>query len=289
MTFRFDFEYPQRRSSFETVLHSTLHPDQPLWVHRIRTSPGYNTSTLARHSIAVHLGKSVIIGHARERSVRLDWFRPGDAIFIPTGNPIHYAHAETVDALYIDVLPAALNETAAQIGIDPQQLRLVEKLGVNDPFLFRIGNELLGELSSPLLGGQLYFEALSMQIMIHLLRNYATSSETPVPTESEDVESLRMRFRPVIDYVQAHYDQDISLKELAHLVYLTPAHFSRLFKRAYGFSPYQYVIQQRVEAARQLLSDPSLTVTDVALRVGFADHSHLIRHYKRVIGTTPRV
>jgi AraC family transcriptional regulator len=48
------------------------------------------------------------------------------------------------------------------------------------------------------------------------------------------------------------------------------------------------VIQQRVTAARNLLQDPSLTLTEIALEVGFADHSHLTRHYKRLTGTNPR-
>jgi AraC family transcriptional regulator len=55
-----------------------------------------------------------------------------------------------------------------------------------------------------------------------------------------------------------------------------------------GLSPYQYVIQCRVERARLLLQRGDLTIEQVALLVGFADQSHLTYHFKRLIGVTPK-
>jgi AraC family transcriptional regulator len=129
---------------------------------------------------------------------------------------------------------------------------------------------------------------LISQVVIHLLRYYTRTPALIKPLETEAVEVLQARLRPVIEYVQTHYSEDLSLKRLADLLYLTPSHFSRLFKQAFGLSPYQFVIQQRVNAARNLLQDPSLTLTEIALEVGFADHSHLSRHYKRLTGKNPR-
>jgi AraC family transcriptional regulator len=288
MTFRFEIDYPHKRSTFETLFSSGLHSDQSLWVNHVRTSPGFNTSLLPRHVIGLHLGKSVVIAHAREKSKHVHYFRPGDTVFTPMGDPVHYAHPEPVDALYIDILPAALEQTAEQIGIDPTTITFVDKYGANDSLLFRIGSDLLTELRSQEAGSQLYFETLSTQIMLHLLRHYTAAPDRLRRTDFADEQLLHERFRPVVEYVQTHFSDDISLKTLADLVYLTPAHFSRLFKRAFGLSPYQYVLQKRVDAARHLLNDPALTVADVALRVGFADHSHLSRHYKRLIGSAPR-
>jgi AraC family transcriptional regulator len=61
-----------------------------------------------------------------------------------------------------------------------------------------------------------------------------------------------------------------------------------LFKQSTGLTPHQYVIQCRVERAKQLLLQGELTIADIAYRVGFANQSHLNRHFKRLFGVTPK-
>lgn len=74
---------------------------------------------------------------------------------------------------------------------------------------------------------------------------------------------------------------------MAACLNLSTSYFTRLFKETTGLSPYQYVIQCRVECARHLLCDLNLTVAEVAQRVGFTDQSHLHHHFKRSLGVTP--
>ena len=94
--------------------------------------------------------------------------------------------------------------------------------------------------------------------------------------------------RRVIEYVDAYLDQDLALVELAAIVSLSPNYFTRLFKQSTGFTPHQYVIQQRVERAKRLLLESKLAIADIALEVGFAHQSHLNRHFKRWVGVTPK-
>lgn len=87
-------------------------------------------------------------------------------------------------------------------------------------------------------------------------------------------------------YIHAHLEQDISLDEISQVAHLSKYHFVRLFRRHYGITPHQYVINCRINAARRALSQGA-TAGDVALRFGFADTSHFNRRFKRIYAVTP--
>jgi AraC-like DNA-binding protein len=90
----------------------------------------------------------------------------------------------------------------------------------------------------------------------------------------------------IVEYLDAHLAEDISVEVLARIAGLRPAHFSLQFRRSFGEPPHRHVIRMRVERARQLIergADPSAA----ALTVGFYDQSHLARHMRRMLGVTP--
>jgi AraC-like DNA-binding protein len=80
----------------------------------------------------------------------------------------------------------------------------------------------------------------------------------------------------------------LSLAELAETLNLSPTYFASAFKQAIEISPRQYVIQQRVEQAKLMLSKTDLAISDVVLQVGFASQSHLNQQFKRLPGMTPK-
>jgi AraC family transcriptional regulator len=78
------------------------------------------------------------------------------------------------------------------------------------------------------------------------------------------------------------------LTELAALVQISPHYFSQLFKQSTGTTPHKFVISCRVERAKELLLQGQLTIAEVAFIVGFANQSHLNRHFKKILNVTPR-
>ncbi|CAN7762626.1 AraC family ligand binding domain-containing protein [Mesorhizobium sp. LjNodule214] len=94
------------------------------------------------------------------------------------------------------------------------------------------------------------------------------------------------RFRDVCDFIHAHFDEVLQLAALAALAGCSKATLIDGFKAHFGLPPTRYLIQVRIDEARRLLRRGH-HVAEVAVAVGFADQSHLTRHFKAVLGVTP--
>ncbi|HEY8529516.1 MAG TPA: AraC family transcriptional regulator [Paenibacillaceae bacterium] len=89
-------------------------------------------------------------------------------------------------------------------------------------------------------------------------------------------------------YVRENLHEPISLSKMSELFYVSPEHLTRLFSKVKGMSFYQYVQMQRImESVKIMESRPDLSITDVALSVGYVDSSHFIRVFKKIMGQTP--
>ncbi|GHC35776.1 helix-turn-helix transcriptional regulator [Aidingimonas halophila] len=89
------------------------------------------------------------------------------------------------------------------------------------------------------------------------------------------------------EYIHSHLSEDVSLDDISQAAHLSKYHFLRLFRRQFGMTPHQYVINCRVNAARAAL-DAGTSLNEVAFQYGFADLSHFNRRFKRIYGMTPR-
>ena len=96
------------------------------------------------------------------------------------------------------------------------------------------------------------------------------------------------RLRRVTEHIQGNLDQDLTLARLGAVACMSPFHFARLFKSTTGLPPHRFVLRARVDHARALLTDPTLSIQQVAQVVGFRTPSHFTAVFRRVTGTTPR-
>jgi AraC-like DNA-binding protein len=94
--------------------------------------------------------------------------------------------------------------------------------------------------------------------------------------------------RRVWEYMQAHLSESIDLSMLAAVAGLSMHHFAREFKHSAGVTPHHYLIRKRIERAQQMLAQTDLSLAEVAYAVGFSDQGHLARHFRGLLGTTPR-
>lgn len=96
-----------------------------------------------------------------------------------------------------------------------------------------------------------------------------------------------LHLRRAKDLVDRAYAEPLDVAALARHAHVSPAHFSRRFKAAFGETPYQYVLTRRIERAQELLRNTDLPVTDVCLEVGFQSLGSFSSAFSRVAGTTP--
>ncbi|MDP3070977.1 MAG: AraC family transcriptional regulator [Opitutaceae bacterium] len=89
-------------------------------------------------------------------------------------------------------------------------------------------------------------------------------------------------------YVREHLPERLTLAQLAWVVGLSPSYFGQMFRSGHGSTPIAYVISQRVQRARKLLTVGHLSVKEIAHEVGFADQSQMARHFRAADLATPR-
>ena len=241
---------------------------------------------LSEHWLSLPLGKPAQLTQQRDDRFHESIVQKGHSIFVPAGQPSYWRReaSETDETrLHIHLQPALVRQVAQTSEL--AQIDLVNCFSKHDLHLHQMAMLLLSELKSDGIMGQLYVEALTQVLIIHLLRHYSTATQNVVPKHGSLTAS---QVRQAIDYVQAHLEQNLSLAEIAAAINISPTYFSRLFKRATGSSPHQYVIQQRVERAKVLLKTTDLAIANVAFQVGFSSQSHLTQHFKRLTGVTPK-
>jgi AraC family transcriptional regulator len=211
----------------------------------------------------------------------------GSIIIIPAGRPTWWDWHGPCESSQVQLRPQLLSRVAAEaLDLDPDRVSLPPAYGLPHPEVRAAVLALDAELRGGGAGGRLLAESLGNFLAVHLLRRFAPRR----PAEARTGGVLpKHKLRAVIDYIHEHLDAELSLDHLAGVAHVSPYHFARLFKNSTGLPPHQYVIACRVERAKELLRGrrrPQLA--EVATEVGFSDQSHFTRHFKRLVGVTPR-
>ena len=119
----------------------------------------------------------------------------------------------------------------------------------------------------------------------HRLRERPAVPDTPAVTEAET--HAQQLVRRILDHVHQHYDQPLALKELATVIGLNAAYLSDLFTRTVGLSFRKYLAAFRLDKAKELLSDPTKQIAEVAYAVGYTDANQFRRAFKHWTGLAP--
>jgi AraC-like DNA-binding protein len=204
----------------------------------------------------------------------------GDTVVTPPGE-VHenWVTSETGISFYSVYLPAAfLADLASQIAGQASErefpLMHVRDAEIAQAFL----RAYAAEKSA---GSRLECEAAWFQLF-HLLLARTGMDPQSGTTERKDIAMLSRVRR----YIEENFAEPISLADLSKLTDLSAFHIHRLFSRDAGMPPHAYQNQVRVNRAKQLLRSGE-SLSEIAAATGFADQSHLTRHFRRLVGLPP--
>jgi AraC family transcriptional regulator len=168
-----------------------------------------------------------------------------------------------------------MRQDAAQPDLS-HPIRDLNDLVIRDPLAEMLGRTLIER--GPAVD-RLYAQTIGQTLVMHVAR-----LEPPRST----VNALpKWRLKRVQEYVDAHLDERISLADLAKVVGLSRMHFAAQFRAATGYRPHDYLLHQRIESAKAILSGTDMPLAEIALTVGFQAQAHFSTVFKRLTGETP--
>lgn len=239
------------------------------------------------HTLHVTLG-----GGTRRTVVRVDGRDdydgadvPGVVSFVPAGRRHHGWYAGgwfEVATLQLD--PSTVDSIIGH-AVDSNAIEFIPAVNRRDRLIHQVVLNLKDEMATGGVLGDLFVETLVATLATQLVREYSNLT----PRRAAHPPGLAAdRLRRVLDYINDNLGSDIRLVMLATLADVSPDHLGRAFKQAIGLSPHRYVIERRLERAKELLTTSNRPLSEIAYGLGFSSQSHFTTAFRRFLGMTPR-
>ncbi|MEM7684481.1 MAG: AraC family transcriptional regulator [Pseudomonadota bacterium] len=210
---------------------------------------------------------------------------PGHFSLLSHSMQSHWNWTEGLVVSHVYLTDGLMTRVARDIADkDVGRVSLHDVLQGSDPVVSHIADQLTIEAAENGPAGELYAEALSVQLAVHLLRNYASiegrNAGGPAGLSQRQLKLLE-------DYVEAHLHEPLSLKELASVLHLGVWTFNRHLRASVGLPGYAFVQRKRMERACTMLREPGRALKEVAAACGFSDQSHMTRSFRKALDMTP--
>jgi AraC family transcriptional regulator len=167
---------------------------------------------------------------------------------------------------------------------NPDRIDLLASPPQPDPLIFSITQIINAQAQHRSLISLEYIDQVTTVLATHLQKSYCSTVFKP-PDDSHVLswKQLQLLYR----YIENNLEETIPLQDLANLVGVSLYYFIRLFRRSTGETPAQYIMSRRLKRAIYLLNTTDLEIGMIARQVGFYDHSHLCRSFRKQLSTTP--
>jgi AraC family transcriptional regulator len=191
--------------------------------------------------------------------------------------------AEPFEAVLVIISTPLFNAALEEVfGQNAANARLRDVSGFEDVRLVSLLQQLRDEVSMPA-ASPLFVRSVGQALAVHLARNYAEASDA-----GSEISGLPpFKLRRITDWMAENLAEEFNLARLAGQVGMSEFHFNRLFKRATGVPPSQYLIRLRIDAARRLLRETTRSVIEIGNEVGYTNPSHFARIFRKETGLTP--
>jgi len=235
--------------------------------------------------VAVHLTREAPQGceiWLGDRCFRvMEWPIGGIGIYDLELN-LSFRNRGPVDWVHYYIPQSMLETLADDLGI-PSVQTLECSFGAADPVLHRMTEMILPALDGSTRFAELFLDHYRLLLCTHVMKTYGSSAA---------VKAYRGGLAPwqkrrVMELLTEHLDGSVRLATLAEECGLSVSHFARSFRRTFGRSAHQFLILQRIEKAKALLSASMCALSDAALEAGFSDQAAFSRTFKAVVGISP--
>jgi AraC family transcriptional regulator len=196
------------------------------------------------------------------------------------------AHPKDLSDCFSFLIPRA---TFDQLADDHGADRIVELavrpgVAANDPILLHLGNCLKPAIERQNRANDQFVDRVTTALNIHFARVYG-GMHFPRPLVTGGLAPWQLRLARYT--INAHLEGELSLERLAHQCRLSVAHFAKSFARSTGISPHRWLMQRRVDVAKDLMLTTDSSLVEISLKCGFSDQSHFTRVFAEVTGETP--
>jgi len=235
------------------------------------------------HFLSAHLNNPCQLLARWNGTLRRSRSLPGDSIVMCANQENSWEGRGEIDELQIFIDPELLLEAAAEIS--DKTFALVEGIGIRDPVVTVIAARLVEELSNPGSSSRLVGDAMAHALTAQLLSRHSNFRAAAV---MQRIDMPAHKVRTAIEYIETHLSHDLSIDSICAAVNMSSFRFARGFKKATGRSPHQFLLERRIELAKDLLRSTDCKLADIAQTVGFANQSHFAAVFRQRCQMTPK-
>jgi AraC-like DNA-binding protein len=220
-------------------------------------------------------GKSIMKADVRAGTTYLYDLKsdPRYVIDKPFHSLFFYIPRSALDSIAEQCNAPRVDELDCQIGV-----------GHDDGIIRHIGASLQQGLRRPDEANQLFIDHMMLGLTAHVAQTYGGLQRTPVLSRGG---LAPWQAKRACERFEADLGGKLSLQKVAAELDLSVSHFSRAFRISVGLPPHQWLLHQRVKAAKQLMSVRDLPLSEIAISAGFANQSHFTRVFSSIVGVSP--
>lgn len=158
--------------------------------------------------------------------------------------------------------------------------------GIRDELIEQLGHSILGEMTHETPAGRMFVETAALMLAARLIHRYGDNGCSAPPTPAPH-KLCHAKMRRVLEYISAHLPDEITLADLGQVAGVSKFHFARMFTRAIGVPPCQYISRMRLEAAMAEVAAGKSPLAQISLNARFSSQASFTRAFRRATGMTP--
>ena len=216
---------------------------------------------------------------------------PGEILIIPSGE-MHALYApETGKRFIFQFDVSGISQMKGYTSIQSLMTSCLHITKLSFPQIYGDIYQILIQIRNEYFSSNEFRELAIYSHLINLFvsigRNHINDMDLFPNTKSHKQQEYLQKFNDVLDYIDSHYTEELTLDDIADFSGFSKYHFTRLFKQYTDSTFYDYLSFRRIKSAEELLAKPELSITEIALQSGFSSISTFNRIFKQKKGCTP--